>query len=172
METIVPALVAKSLGRLDTEFPTAKPRDKIVVNVFIGVEASATELHAGLNTWASGLTHIRQLVFCPVAASRLNLRRSRLAKPRPLNLHHRAKMARSGARAPAGQTLRGSQPRTARSLRRTALRAGASPALQCVRRAPHTQAAPVQDVGVDHRGADVPMPQQLLHRADVGTGVE
>jgi len=117
-------------------------------------------------------THIRQLVFCPVAASRLNLRRSRLAKPRPLNLHHRAKMARSGARAPAGQTLRGSQPRTARSLRRTALRAGASPALQCVRRAPHTQAAPVQDVGVDHRGADVPMPQQLLHRADVGTGVE
>src|SRR3989442_8410469 len=60
-------------------------------------------------------THIRQLVFCPVAASRLNLRRSRLAKPRPLNLHHRAKMARSGARAPAGQTLRGSQPRTARS---------------------------------------------------------
>ena len=36
-----------------------------------------------------------------------------------------------------------------------------------VGRAPHPRGAPVEDMGVNHRGADVPVTQQLLDGADV-----
>ena len=35
--------------------------------------------------------------------------------------------------------------------------------------AAHTSAAPIQDVDIDHRGTDIAMAQQLLHRTDVIT---
>ena len=34
----------------------------------------------------------------------------------------------------------------------------------------YSEASAVQDMGVDHGGANAPMPQQLLNRADVVTG--
>src|SRR5690349_9864479 len=36
-----------------------------------------------------------------------------------------------------------------------------------IERAAHTSAAPIQDVDLDHRGTDIAMAQQLLHRTDV-----
>ena len=36
-----------------------------------------------------------------------------------------------------------------------------------IRGASHTQAAPVEDVGVDHRGPHAPVSQKFLHRSDV-----
>jgi hypothetical protein len=44
--------------------------------------------------------------------------------------------------------------------------------VQEVRRAPHPEAATVQDVGVQHGGLDVRVPQKLLHGADVGAALE
>jgi hypothetical protein len=41
-----------------------------------------------------------------------------------------------------------------------------------VERAPHAQPATVQHVRVDHRRADVRVPQQLLHRPDVIAGLQ
>src|SRR5690606_6466676 len=38
---------------------------------------------------------------------------------------------------------------------------------QPLRRTPHPEPAPIEHVGVDHRGRYIPMPQQLLHRANV-----
>src|SRR5512139_3074985 len=36
-----------------------------------------------------------------------------------------------------------------------------------VHRAPYTPTAPVQDMGVDHRRADIPVSEQFLYRPDV-----
>src|ERR1051325_10755308 len=35
-----------------------------------------------------------------------------------------------------------------------------------ISRALHSKPSPVEDVRVDHRRADIPMPEELLHRAD------
>ena len=39
--------------------------------------------------------------------------------------------------------------------------------LQPVRRAPNPEGPAIQHMGINHRGGHVPVPQQLLHRADV-----
>ena len=44
--------------------------------------------------------------------------------------------------------------------------------LQIVRRALHTPAASIQNMGVDHRRPHVAVPQQFLHRADVVAGFQ
>ncbi len=36
-----------------------------------------------------------------------------------------------------------------------------------IRRAPYTEAAPIENVGVDHRRSDASVPEELLHRSDV-----
>ena len=41
-----------------------------------------------------------------------------------------------------------------------------------VERAAHAQPAPVEDVGVDHRGGHFAVAEQLLHGADVVAGLE
>src|ERR1051326_2949528 len=41
-----------------------------------------------------------------------------------------------------------------------------------ISRALHSKPSPVEDVRVDHRRADIPMPEELLHRADVVAGFQ
>jgi hypothetical protein len=48
----------------------------------------------------------------------------------------------------------------------------ATDALLPVQRADHAPAALVQNVGVDHRGGNIGMPEQLLHGAYVVAGFE
>jgi hypothetical protein len=44
--------------------------------------------------------------------------------------------------------------------------------LQLVRRAPDAQRASIQDVGVDHRRADIRVPEEFLNRSNVGAAFE